>query len=144
MSKAQELRSRPATHPGKRLHGFSADLIGIAALAPWLPKKFPSSNRTSGNEHPLGGSMKRKALAISIAITLFAALAIPVQALAQEQKEARKHHHYRLVDIGTFGGPNSFLPEPTQSIRPLNNRGMLASGADTAIPDPNAQNNNGF
>jgi probable HAF family extracellular repeat protein len=88
--------------------------------------------------------MKRKALAISIAITLFAALAIPVQALAQEQKEARKHHHYRLVDIGTFGGPNSFLPEPTQSIRPLNNRGMLASGADTAIPDPNAQNNNGF
>jgi probable HAF family extracellular repeat protein len=75
---------------------------------------------------------------------IVAALVIPVQPVAQEQQEAKKHHRYKLVDIGTFGGPNSFLPEPTQAIQALNNRGMLTSGADTAIPDPNAQNNNGF
>ena len=63
--------------------------------------------------------MKPKALAISIVITLFATLAISIRSTAQEQaarpRKQKEHHRYRLVDLGTFGGPEilnlSVLPE---------------------------------
>jgi hypothetical protein len=43
------------------------------------------------------------------AMTLFAVRAIPVRLDAQydtAQGNKPKHHHYKLVDIGTFGGPS--------------------------------------
>jgi probable HAF family extracellular repeat protein len=42
------------------------------------------------------------------AMFLFA-VAIPARASAQEHQEGNKHHRYRLVDVGTFGGPESFV-----------------------------------
>jgi len=51
-------------------------------------------------------------------MTLFAALAIPVQLTAQQQ-----HHHYKLIDLGTFGGPTSSTQDELQV---LNTRGMVA------------------
>jgi hypothetical protein len=43
-----------------------------------------------------------------IALTLFAAPAIPVQLAAQNQQDhPHQYHHYQLIDLGTFGGPNS-------------------------------------
>ncbi len=63
------------------------------------------------------------------AMTLFAALATPARLAAQ-------HHHYKLIDLGTFGGPqsyvNTFLPQNPV----LNNRGTVAGWADTSTPDP--------
>ena len=42
------------------------------------------------------------------AVTLFAALAVPLQLAAQESHDQKpKHHHYKVVDMGTFGGPAS-------------------------------------
>jgi probable HAF family extracellular repeat protein len=82
----------------------------------------------------------KKNLAIYItALALFATLAIPVQLAAQgKQANHHKHHHYQLVDIGTFGGPQSytFASFSIQNNSILNNRGTLAGLADTSTPDP--------
>lgn len=68
-----------------------------------------------------------------IALALFAALAIPVQLAAQG------HARYKLIDIGTFGGPASDLNNGNDgsfSVNLVNNQGALAGWADTAAPDP--------
>ena len=73
-------------------------------------------------------------------LILFAALVITVQLAAQDdttQANKPKHHHYKLIDLGTFGGPVSYITESEQWL--LNN-GTLAGIADTSIPDPYAPN----
>jgi probable HAF family extracellular repeat protein len=50
--------------------------------------------------------------------------------------EARKtHHHYKLIDVGTFGGRASQYSVPSSA--GLNNRGTATGVADTSLPDPN-------
>ncbi len=50
------------------------------------------------------------------------------------QSEAKKGHpRYKLVDFGTFGGPNSYF---IGGVPVLNNNGVVAGYADTPIPDP--------
>jgi probable HAF family extracellular repeat protein len=64
---------------------------------------------------------------------------LPVVSSAQEQREEKnQHHHYKLVDIGTFGGPNSSFVGPPPSVRLLNNSGAAVGGADTPSPDPSS------
>ena len=47
---------------------------------------------------------------ISVAITLLAALAITIQLTAQDSPGHKpKHHQYKVYDVGTFGGPNSYF-----------------------------------
>lgn len=85
--------------------------------------------------------MKSRTWLWMTAAYLFAALAMPVCIAAQDkpsQNHNPRHHQYRLIDIGTFGGPNSFFngtPPPM-----INNGGVAAGEADTAIrcpyPDP--------
>ena len=53
--------------------------------------------------------MKAKTLTQVILIAAFAALALPVRPAAQEERDHGQHRRYRLVDIGAFGGPNSFV-----------------------------------
>jgi probable HAF family extracellular repeat protein len=72
------------------------------------------------------------------AITLFAALAIPVQLAAQEQK--KEHSRYKLIDLGTLGGPHSYGSVNGDGFILINNSGVVAAYADTALPDPNAPN----
>src|ERR1039457_3540992 len=55
-----------------------------------------------------------------------------------EHGERGQHHRYKLVDIGTFGGPNSVLTGP--STIAVNNQGTYAGQAETGTPDPNAPN----
>src|SRR5271169_1266120 len=72
-----------------------------------------------------------------IALTLFAALAVPVQLAAQEKAELHQphqYHHYQLVDVGTFGGTNSSFN--LGGSRLLNNSGVAVGSADTPTPDP--------
>jgi probable HAF family extracellular repeat protein len=59
------------------------------------------------------------------------ALAIPIPVAAQA------HHHYKLIDVGTFGGPAAGLFD---SQRQFTRNGTLASWADTSVPDPYAPN----
>ena len=76
--------------------------------------------------------MKSRFVACTTAITL-AALAT-LQLAAQDNRDHNhKHHHYKLIDIGTFGGPESFVI-PTAAIgspNPVNIRGIAVGGAGT-------------
>jgi probable HAF family extracellular repeat protein len=62
---------------------------------------------------------------------------------AQDQMEEhskKEHNHYRLIDLGTLGGPHSYGSVNGDGFQLLNNSGVVASYADTALPDPNAPN----
>jgi hypothetical protein len=56
-----------------------------------------------------------------------AALTLPNQLTAQNgNANASKHHHYKLIDLGTLGGPNRGL-DCCGIIPPvLNNQGVVA------------------
>src|SRR5499425_2809614 len=72
---------------------------------------------------------------IAGAALLFAALALPGQLAAQHNQGANpKHHHYKLIDMGTFGGPASFLVSPENARPPLNSRGTTVGGSSTNTP----------
>jgi hypothetical protein len=52
------------------------------------------------------------------------------------QNHNPKHHHYKLIDLGTFGGPESYInPAFTLgSHHQINRRGVVVGGAATSIP----------
>jgi hypothetical protein len=64
-------------------------------------------------------------------MTLFVALAIPSELAAQ-------HTRYKLLDLGTLGGPHSYGSVNGEGFQLLNNSGVVASFADLALPDPYA------
>lgn len=54
-------------------------------------------------------------------------------AFAQSVTEKKKHINYKVIDIGTLGGPTNGI---TFDSRILNRRGIAIGGADTAVFDP--------
>lgn len=80
--------------------------------------------------------MKSRPLTFITAMTFLALLAIPVHLAAQEQEEKKelnaKHHHYKLIDMGTFGGNASYV---NFGARALNDKGMVAGSSETSIPE---------
>src|ERR1700758_4783081 len=72
------------------------------------------------------------------AITLSAALLFPASLIAQDDAHREPHHRYKLIDLGTFGGPISYGPINGNGSRILNSAGTVSSFADLATPDPNA------
>src|SRR4029077_20314442 len=76
--------------------------------------------------------MKTKILAgtfLSLGVIFALAAALPVQ-LAGKPSRAQ-HPRYRLIDLGTLGGPSSSQTFPAQSV---NNRGQVIAFSGTAIP----------
>jgi uncharacterized membrane protein len=75
-----------------------------------------------------------------IALILLATLVIPVQLAAQNAAKLHhphQHRHYQLVDVGTFGGPQSWMFSPGAARAGLlNNQEELAGSADTLALDP--------
>lgn len=49
---------------------------------------------------------------------------------------AQEHAHYKLVDLGTFGGQQSYVYAPNNYAAVLNNRGSVTGWAETTISDP--------
>jgi probable HAF family extracellular repeat protein len=80
--------------------------------------------------------MKSKTFTSIIAVTSLAALAMPLGFAAQDQKTT--HHHYKLVDMSTFGGPFSYINgfEYHGPVQDLNNAGAFTGWADTSELDP--------
>ena len=86
--------------------------------------------------------MKFRASTYIIAIALFAMLAIPLRLAAQGQKEAKGHHRYKLVDIGTFGGPASYInfPSGQNGFPAINSTGTAVGSSATPIPTTSTSN----
>jgi uncharacterized membrane protein len=74
--------------------------------------------------------MKARLLMCFIAIALFGVLAMPLQFAAQDDKNTGTHSHYKLVDLGTLGGPQSFFSGN------INNAGTAVGVGDTTTSDP--------
>ena len=76
--------------------------------------------------------MKSTVLTHTTAIALFIAVALTAQSQTQQPR-------YRLIDMGTFGGPGSAVNigvDADFSVSVVNNSGTLAGWAETSQPDP--------
>jgi probable HAF family extracellular repeat protein len=71
--------------------------------------------------------MKSTTVTCITAIVLFAALATPVRLSAQRTR-------YKLIDVGTFGGPMSYVNAEFNSFPSLNGPGILVGGSATPVP----------
>jgi len=75
---------------------------------------------------------------IFVSATTFVLMAVSLQLAAQNQK----HHHYKLVNLGTFGGPQNYingddlLVPYMEAAQNLNGAGILIGWADTSTLDP--------
>ncbi len=79
--------------------------------------------------------MKYRRVSWTAATILLTLLVTPMRVTAQEhaQGQPEKHTHYTLVDLGTLGGPNSYLNGDSVLINPS---GAVAAYGDTSVYDP--------
>src|ERR1700730_6011881 len=83
-------------------------------------------------QHKQGGKMKSRTLACIAAVTVFAVPLIQLRLVAQNNqvnKDGQKHHPYKLIDVGTSVGPNSYFTFVPQT---LNKKGAATGWADTS------------
>jgi probable HAF family extracellular repeat protein len=78
--------------------------------------------------------MKFAKLSPIITIALFTVLVLPLHLGAQEHHA--NHHHYKLVDIGTFGGPDSSNAWAGMGNKTMNSGGAVLGEASTPASDP--------
>ena len=94
--------------------------------------------------------MKSKRMCVT-ATALLAVLAMPVRFAAQSTQKHNNHKQqlrYKLIDLGTFGGPTSWFCNDLNlaggACAIQNSRGTIVSGADTSESNPNYQNPSPF
>lgn len=80
--------------------------------------------------------MKRNRTVLALAVALFVMPTAPLRLVAQEHNT--EHHHYKLIDMGTFGGPGGGIVNPSTSV--INKRGALVGVSETSAADPFAPN----
>jgi probable HAF family extracellular repeat protein len=77
-------------------------------------------------------------------ITLLAALALPTTLAAQDNQiqepkhDHDRHHRYKLIDLGTFGGPDSYVNAAFAlgSTHQISERAVVVGAAATSTPAP--------
>jgi probable HAF family extracellular repeat protein len=86
--------------------------------------------------------MKSRILTRITAISLFAVLAMPVDLVARDNQDHKtvKHHHYKLVDMWTFGGPASWVAPQFFASPVLNMGGVTVGGSSTSTPTTKTSN----
>ena len=76
--------------------------------------------------------MKSRFSTSFVAVTIWASLAIPLPVTAQNKRDqGKKHHHYQVIDMGTFGGPNSSINYPFRT-GTLNSHSMTVGWSATS------------
>src|SRR5258708_28741281 len=68
---------------------------------------------------------------------VFPLLGVLILAFATAPLSAQQPPRYRLVDLGTFGGPHGYGSVNGDGFQLLNNSGTVAFSADLSTPDPN-------
>jgi probable HAF family extracellular repeat protein len=81
-------------------------------------------------------SMKFNTRTCAMIISLIFSTVIPMRVAAQSSKISNKPPRYKLIDLGTFGGNESFVPAGPPFFQLLNERGTVVGFADTTTPDP--------
>ena len=86
--------------------------------------------------HPALHLLRGCRLTLPALFVVLTAPLLPVQLAAQShQTNANTHHHYQMIDLGTFGGPVSNVAgEPAQKV--ITSSGTIVGGSDTALPTP--------
>jgi len=88
--------------------------------------------------------MKSRRLSCMTAIMMLAVPAVPVSSVAQErpdnQQQKRGHHRYRLIDIGTFGGPASFVNPAVNGGPTISRNGTTVGSSATSTPTSSHSN----
>src|SRR5947208_14395186 len=92
-------------------------------------------NRPCISNNTAGRTILTKAKAVIFGSVIVGALALPL--IMQAGQPPKEHSRYKLIDLGTFGGPSSQFYQYGKNV---NNRGAVVGGADTANPDPFAPN----
>jgi probable HAF family extracellular repeat protein len=77
----------------------------------------------------------------SVRHSLIGVVATTVMLVISPAGAAQQHHHYKLIDMGTLGGPQSYFSpgsgnDIAQYSHVLNERGEVAGLANTPLPDP--------
>src|SRR6266849_1484229 len=125
MSRAGHARAIDAAT--EQAQSFARSELGTSRLSHHAADATRNLNRRSAHE-------KHKTYPHH-AMTLLA-VALPNTVTAQ------KHHQYKVVDLGTLGGPNSGVPtvfyeiNGTAGARAISNQGTVTGTADTSTPDP--------
>jgi probable HAF family extracellular repeat protein len=90
--------------------------------------------------------MRIRIVPLIFSLCALTALAIPMRIRGQEGKGW--HHHYKLIEPETFGGPgsrmNGFVYSTISSVQDLNNAGTVTGWADTSMPDPYQSSSNQY
>lgn len=84
--------------------------------------------------------MKLESLMWMRRVALFVLLGCSVLLVAQQEPGANKHHHYKLIDLGTFGGPASFVNPPANVNPELSSRGTTAGASATSVSTTSTSN----
>ena len=79
--------------------------------------------------------MRLRTCCFVVAVAIFSILAIAAQ-LSGQVTPSHKHRQYKLIDLGTFGGPDTYLPTGPPQFRFLNRGGTVVGVSATSAPDP--------
>src|ERR1700676_4783600 len=113
------------------------------SLVAHLPTERCAGSRHGDGLRPpralLENNMRSNKLSHVFVVTILTVLATSTSLAAQE--EHPKHHHYKLIDLGTLGGPQSAEATENQTFtapatRMINTRGMVTGAAQLNVPDP--------
>ena len=83
--------------------------------------------------------MKSRTWMWTAVVFLLATLAVTIGLAAQDnpsKNNPHRHHQYKLIDIGTLGGPASYYSTQGVGSLILNEQGTVAGYGDTSQPDP--------
>ena len=82
--------------------------------------------------------MRRNTTFGPVAFTVLTLMAFPVVQLAAQRAEEDKpsHQTYKLIDLGSFGGPQAFINPFGNGGPYINERGAVVGQAETTVPAP--------